>query len=107
MSRAVEMKHLLFLLAFFLLTEDCLGATVIPIELTKSSVQEITLIISAAALGLALLMLVLHGIRWITAENPEDIRQAKEGIIHVIAGILIVLTAAALVSMFYSMKPTY
>jgi len=50
--------------------------------------------------GIAAVVIVLQGIKWIgSAEDPGARKQAKQGIIHAVVGLIIVLIAVWIVVM--------
>jgi hypothetical protein len=53
--------------------------------------------------GIGVVVITLQGIKWAgSADDPGARKQAKEGIIHAIVGLIIVLVAIALVSMIFT-----
>lgn len=56
------------------------------------------------AAGIATLMITIHAVKWKTAGSPADREEAKRGIINVILGLIVIIIAAALVSLIY-VKP--
>ena len=61
--------------------------------------QTILQIVFAIAGALALLMIVVSGLRYIlSGGDPNRISKAKDGIIYALIGLLIALTAEAIVS---------
>ncbi|MFH1126230.1 MAG: pilin, partial [Candidatus Altiarchaeota archaeon] len=60
----------------------------------------IIFILFVIAPGIGAVVITLEGIRWTaSADDPGARKKAKEGIIHVIVGLIIVLTAVPLVTM--------
>jgi hypothetical protein len=60
----------------------------------------IVLYVAAAAVGA--LVLTLQGIKWAaSADDPGARKQAKEGIIHAIVGLIVVIVAVSLVLMVF------
>lgn len=94
----------LFLLVFF--SQSVAGADIIPIGLKEASIEEWITLFYAITVAAAVLMIMFHGIKWITADNDEDRKQAKEGIKNVFLGLVFILLAAALVDMAYT-QPSY
>jgi hypothetical protein len=53
--------------------------------------------------GVAIVIIVLQGVKWTgSAEDPGARKQAKQGIIHVVVGLVIVLLAVWIVGMVFS-----
>jgi ABC-type phosphate transport system permease subunit len=64
-----------------------------------SSIRTVLFIIAG---GIGVVVITLQGIKWAgSADDPGARKQAKEGIIHAIVGLIIVLVAVALVSMVF------
>ena len=52
------------------------------------------------AAGIAAVVIVLQGVKWVgSAEDPGARKQAKQGIIHAVVGLIIVLVAVWIVVM--------
>jgi hypothetical protein len=52
------------------------------------------------AAGIAAVVIVLQGVKWVgSAEDPGARKQAKQGIIHAVVGLVIVLVAVWIVVM--------
>jgi hypothetical protein len=65
--------------------------------------QEILQIVFAILGALAVLMIVIAGLRFITAQgNPQDIGKARSTIVYSLVGLLVALIAEALVSLTLS-----
>jgi hypothetical protein len=65
-----------------------------------ASVRTVLFIIAG---GIGVVVITLQGIKWAaSADDPGARKQAKEGIIHAIVGLIIVLAAIAIVSMVFS-----
>ena len=58
-------------------------------------------IMFGVAAGLAALVIVIQAIKWKTSESRIEREQAKRAIINVVLGLIIVLIAVSLVSVFY------
>jgi hypothetical protein len=69
----------------------------------KGTINGITDIIYMIAGMLGALMIIIHGIRMVTSQDPHDRDSAKSSILHVIIALIIIAMAAALVDMFISM----
>jgi hypothetical protein len=54
--------------------------------------------------GIALLLIMLHILRWKTADSTIERNEAKKGIINVIIGLIVIIVAATLVTLLFS-KP--
>jgi FtsH-binding integral membrane protein len=64
-----------------------------------SAIQTTLQIVFGIAGALALLMIVVSGLRYIISSgNPDRISKAKDGIIFALVGLLIAITAEAIVS---------
>ncbi|HHQ44628.1 MAG TPA: hypothetical protein ENN13_00645 [Candidatus Altiarchaeales archaeon] len=60
----------------------------------------IRFILTVIAAAVGIIVLVLQGIKWIgSADDPGARKQAKQGIIHAIIGMIIVVLAVILVTM--------
>ena len=81
--------------------------TIIPIGTDQVHVDTVTLIIGGIATGLAAVMLVLNGIKWITADDAQDRLEAKKAIIIILVALLMLVLAQFLVAMFFSMPTGY
>ncbi len=54
------------------------------------------------AAGVGVVVITLQGVKWAgSADDPGARKQAKEGIIHAIVGLIIVLVAVAVVTMVF------
>lgn len=53
----------------------------------------------AAALGI--LLIAIQGLKYVTAESPDDRAEAKKGLIWIIVGLLVAAVSAALVCGLY------
>lgn len=88
-------KELITILMILMITNlveaGAMGETVVDIK---------TLFYGITA-GFGALLIALHGIKWKTATNPEERKEAERGIIHVILGLLIIGIAAGIVEMIY------
>jgi len=82
------------------------GQSIIPIGLKTATIGDIITIFYAVSVSVAVLMMIFHGIKWITADDDNDRKLAREGVIHVLLGLLFILIAAALVEMIYT-KPSF
>jgi hypothetical protein len=61
------------------------------------NIRDLLFFISA---GIAAVVIVLQGVKWIgSAEDPGARKQAKQGIIHAVVGLVIVLIAVWIVVM--------
>ncbi|MFH1125784.1 MAG: hypothetical protein V1703_01545 [Candidatus Altiarchaeota archaeon] len=53
--------------------------------------------------GIGIVVITLQGIKWTgSADDPGARKQAKEGIIHAVVGLIIVLVAVWIVTMVFS-----
>jgi len=65
----------------------------------QGSINNVLAIVFAVTGSLALLMIVIGGFRYITAQgNPNDVAQARNTIVYSVIGLLISLTAFAIVA---------
>lgn len=62
-------------------------------------IWDINTILYGITAGIAILMIVLYGIKWKIADNPEAREEAKRGILNVILGLAIIIIAANLVAL--------
>lgn len=68
------------------------------------SADEMTDLVSALkkiAAGLATLLIAIQGLKYVTAQTPEDRAEAKKGLIYIILGLLVAAIAANLVCGLY------
>jgi uncharacterized membrane protein YidH (DUF202 family) len=93
-----------FVLLFFAGTAS--AQHILPVGLTEASIQDVTIIIASVAVGLGVLMIGLHGVRWMLADNDEERHEARQGVINVSIGLLLVAFAAAVVALAFS-APSY
>lgn len=65
-----------------------------------TQVQQILAIVFGAIAALAVLMIVIAGLRMITAQgNPQEVAKARSTILYAIIGLVIALTAEAIVAL--------
>lgn len=65
--------------------------------------KNLKLFMQAIAGGVAVLVIVVNGVKWIgSSDDPGARKQAKEGIIHAVVGLVIVIIAVEIVSLVYS-----
>jgi ABC-type phosphate transport system permease subunit len=58
------------------------------------------------AVGIAALVMVLAGIKWIASENDPGARKAaKDAILHAIVGLIIIMIISAVLGMFVGTTP--
>lgn len=100
------MKNKAIIFSVVAFSNTAAALNIIPVGLREATIQDIVTIFYGITAAAGVLMIVFQGIKWITSDNDEDRKQAKQGIIHVIAGLLLILIAAALVEMVYT-KPSY
>jgi succinate dehydrogenase hydrophobic anchor subunit len=67
----------------------------------SSNLQTINNIIYAIATALAALMIMIHGIKFLLADSPQGRKDAKDGIIYVIAALIVIVLATVLVETIY------
>lgn len=64
-----------------------------------SALASILQIVLGVAAALAVLMIVLGGLRFITAQgNPQDAAKARSTIVYALVGLLVAISAEAIVS---------
>lgn len=61
----------------------------------------IILILESVAAGMAVLMLMVNGLKFITADDASGRTDAKRGVFYVFIGLALVLVAFALVNYLY------
>ena len=61
----------------------------------------IILILESIAAGMAVLMLVINGLKWMTADDYQSRDDAKKGIYYVFIGLALVIISSALVNYLY------
>ena len=65
--------------------------------------ENIRMLLSFIAAGVAVVVITLQGIKWAgSAEDPGARKQAKQGIIHAVIGLIIVLLAIWIVTMIFT-----
>lgn len=66
----------------------------------NDQLQQILQIVFGIAAAIAVLMIVVSGLRFITGQgNPQEISKARSTIVYAIIGLLIAITAEAIVSL--------
>jgi len=79
-------------------TLDCSGTTITDIEEPMKYIGCIIMgIIEVVAFSLAVLVVMLAGIKWMTSEDPEERSGAKNIILHTVIGLLFVFLAVELI----------
>ncbi|HHQ44968.1 MAG TPA: hypothetical protein ENN13_02400 [Candidatus Altiarchaeales archaeon] len=53
------------------------------------------------AAALATLLFAIMGLRWIAADSAQEREEAKKGMIYIVTGLLIVVSAHAIVRQLY------
>ncbi len=89
------------------LSGSVVAQNVLPISLREADINDWVLVISTVSVAIAVLMLIFFGLKWMTADGPDDRREAKEGIKNVLYGLLILIIAAAIVTFMDSIRPHY
>jgi hypothetical protein len=101
------MKKMLSILALVML----IGANIVMAQGGKTeAVSQICVILESIqwmlymiAGGIGVVVITLQGIKWAgSAEDPGARKQAKQGIIHAVIGLVIVLLAVWIVTMVFS-----
>ncbi len=67
------------------------------------TVADMISLLYGIAAGFAVLLIVVHGVKWKTATNPAAREEAKKGIIMVILALLIIIIAGTIVTMIYKL----
>jgi Na+-driven multidrug efflux pump len=58
--------------------------------------------------GIGVVVITLQGIRWTSSAEDQSIRKsAKQGIIHVVIGLIIVMLAVTIVEMVFPLNDCY
>ena len=66
-------------------------------------VKNLRSLLELIAGAVATLIIVMNGVKWIgSSDDPGARKQAKEGIVHAIVGLVIVLIAVEVVTLIYS-----
>lgn len=66
---------------------------------STSQLQEILTIVFGVLTAVAVLMIVIAGLRFITAQgNPQEVAKARQTILYSVAGLIIALTAEVIVA---------
>ncbi len=100
-----KMKSRILICMLIVLSITVSGQSIIPLGIKKASIEDITTLFYGITAATAVVMIIFHGLKWITADDDNDRKQAREGIIHVLLGLLFIIIAAALVDMVYT-KPS-
>lgn len=82
------------------------GATVqTAINAICSILTNIKILLYAIAAGVGIVVITLQGIKWAgSAEDPGARKQAKQGIIHAVVGLIIVLLAVHIVMIVFGQE---
>lgn len=65
--------------------------------------QNVKIFFELVAAGIAIVIIVINGIKWIgSSDDPGARKQAKEGIIHAVVGLIIVILAVEIVGLVVS-----
>jgi len=75
-------------------------STIPPIN--TSSLDELETALMTIAAFIALVMIVIHGLKYLMAQSPQTREDAKQGIVYVILGLLLVVMATVLVKNLYT-----
>jgi len=59
-------------------------------------------ILGGIAVAVSVFLIMVHGIRWMTADDFEGRQDAKRGIVYVFIGLILVMVAASLASYFFT-----
>ncbi len=82
------------------------GVTTIENALSSILCVIINLLIFIAG-GIAILIIILNGIKWIASgDDPGALKQARQGIVHAIVGLIIVLVSIFIVTTVVSASPS-
>ena len=93
------MKKFLFL--FFLLIAETNAQNIIPISISNDPIDSLTTIIYGISVGIAVLMLMLNGIKWMLADGDQDRFEARQAIIYIGVALALLMVAGLLVSLFF------
>jgi type IV secretory pathway VirB2 component (pilin) len=99
------MKKTLLLVLFS--ASSAAAEVLIPIGGDQVHIDTVTAIVGGISLGLAAVMFVLNGFKWITADDPQDRLEARKALTIILVAILMLMLAAAFVNMFYSIPTGY
>jgi hypothetical protein len=67
---------------------------------TNEQLCSIIQILQMIATAASTLLIMVHGFRWMTADDMEGIQDAKRGIVYVLMGLMLVVTATLLANYF-------
>ncbi|MFH1835815.1 MAG: pilin [Methanobacteriota archaeon] len=97
---------ILLLASFVVATEATVGTwSETTAQQICSIVNNIRWLLEMIAGAVATLVIVINGIKWIgSSDDPGARKQAKEGIVHAVVGLVIVLIAVEVVSLIYSQQ---
>ncbi len=83
------------------LNKECKNACKSTCELNGQIYSLVDIVYEIAA-GIAALMIILHGFKWLISEEPAERKEARERIIYTLYGVIIIIIAVALVNTIYS-----
>lgn len=94
----MEMNGKILAIGLLLLLAKLASAGTIP---QMNKVVELNLGLKTVAAALGMLVIAYSGLRWVTAEGPQERDDAKKTIIYVIIGLIVVSLANELVQALY------
>jgi type IV secretory pathway VirB2 component (pilin) len=80
---------------------------IIPIGMKQSNIDTLKDIIFGVSVGVAVLMIVLNGLKWMTSDDEGDRAEAKTAMIYAGVALLILMLAGALVGLMFSAPGGY
>jgi len=69
---------------------------------THEELCNIIYILGGIAVAVSVFLIMVHGVRWMTADDFEGRQDAKRGIVYVFIGLILVMVAATLASYFFT-----
>jgi len=81
------------------------GSVVVP-PINTQALDELETALMTIAAFIALVMIVIHGLKYLMAQSPQTREDAKQGIVYVILGLLLVVMATVLVKNLYEANIT-
>ncbi len=93
------MKGRIIVVVFVLL----IAANLVSSESYITEMSDLIVALKTVAAALAVLLISIQGLKYITAESPNDRAEAKKGLIWIIVGLVVAAVSANLVCGLYCM----
>lgn len=62
---------------------------------------DVIMLLRYAAMFVGIIMLILHGFKWLVSEDAEGRKDAKRGIAYIMFGLIVIVAASALVELIF------